>query len=261
MPTLASIRIHPFKALDPQRVDRAVLLAGGALEHDRRFALVDLQGDFINAKRTPAIHRLRSHFDPATGRLALRIEGTAEEHAFDVDAQRGQLADWLGHYFDMRVAVIENADGGFPDDPESPGPTVTSTATLAEVAAWFPGVATDEARARFRANLEIEGVEPFWEDRLVAEGTGAVKFQIGEVELLGTNPCARCVVPSRHPRTGEPIREFAKTFALRRRESLPAWAPAGRFDHFYRLAVNTRRADGRPAAVHVGDAVRILGVV
>jgi MOSC domain-containing protein len=169
------------------------------------------------------------------------------------------LADWFGRYFDTRVTVVENPDGGFPDDTESPGPTVISTATLAEVASWFPDLSVDEARARFRANLEIDGVEPFWEDRLVAEGLGAVRFEIGEVEFLGTNPCARCVVPSRDPRSGAPIREFAKAFARHRQAELPDWAPEGRFDHFYRLAVNTRRADGRPATLRVGDEVRIVG--
>jgi uncharacterized protein YcbX len=259
MPTLARIRIHPFKSLDPQPLD-AAMLAVGALEHDRRFALVDLQGEFINGKRTPSIHRLRSHFDPASGRLALRIEGTDDEHVFDVFDERSRLEDWLTRYFDTPVTVLENVDGGFPDDTLAPGPTVISTATLAEVATWY-GLAIDEARLRFRANLEIDGVEAFWEDRLVAEGLGIVRFAIGEVELLGTNPCARCVVPSRHPRSGEPISAFAKSFARRRQESLPAWAPSDRFDHYYRLAVNTRRADARPATLRVGDKVRILGVI
>jgi uncharacterized protein YcbX len=261
MPTLARIYIHPFKAFDPQPVDEVVLLAGGGLEHDRRFALVDAHGDFIHGKRTPSIHRLRSLFDPATRRLTLRIEGTLEEHVFDVECQRSELENWLGRYFDTRVAIVENTDGGFPDDTEASGPTVVSTATLAEVASWYPGLSTDEARLRFRANLEIDGVEAFWEDRLVADGLSCVRFAIGEVELLGTNHCARCVVPSRHPGSGEPIREFAKAFARHRQASLPAWAPADRFDHFYRLSVNTRRADARPARVRVGDEVRILGVV
>jgi hypothetical protein len=55
-------------------------------------------------------------------------------------------------------------------------------------------------------------------------------------------------------------RAIGPLFARRRQDSLPAWAPADRFDHFYRLAVNTRRAEGRPAVLRVGDAVRILGV-
>lgn len=260
MPRLARIHLHPFKSLDPERVSEAVLLSSGALEHDRRFALVDVHGDFINGKRTPAVHLLRSRFDPATNRLALQVEGNALEHTFDLEAPRRELADWLSDYFDTRVAIVENAEGGFPDDTDSPGPTVISSATLAEVARWFPGLTVDAARDRFRANLEIDGVEAFWEDRLVAEGFGSVRFQIGEAELLGTNPCARCVVPSRDPHRGEPIRQFANAFARNREASLPVWAPAGRFDHFYRLAVNTRRSGGRPCTLRVGDEVKILGI-
>jgi len=260
MPNLVRIHLHPFKSFDPQRVDEAVLLPGGGLEHDRRFALVDVHGEVINGKRTPAVHLLRSNFDSATGRLVLRVEGNAEEHRFDVGAGRRELADWLSDYFDMRVTIVENAEGGFPDDTESPGPTVISSATLAEVATWFPGLTADQARDRFRANLEIDGVEAFWEDRLVADGLGVVRFQIGEAELLGTNPCARCVVPSRDARSGEPIRQFAREFARNRQGSLPAWAPGGRFDHFYRLAVNTRRSGARRCALRVGDEVKIIGI-
>jgi uncharacterized protein YcbX len=259
MPRLARICIHPFKSLDPQPIDEAALLPSGALEHDRRFAIVDVGGDFVNGKRAPAIHRLRSGFDPASGRLTLRVEGTAEAADFDVFGQREPLAEWLSRFFQMRVTVIENNDGGFPDDTDSPGPTVVSTATLAEVGSWFGELPLEETRRRFRANLEIDAEEAFWEDRLVAGGMGSVRFAIGEVELLGTNPCARCVVPSRDSRSGDVIGGFAKSFARRRAETLAAWAPADRFDHFYRLAVNTRRADGRPATLRVGDELRILG--
>jgi MOSC domain-containing protein len=261
VPTLARINIHPVKSFDPQPVDEAVLLASGALENDRRFAICDHQGEFINAKRTPAVHRLRSAFDPATSRLGLRIEGTSKTHVFDVASQRRELELWLGDYFDIPLKLVENRDAGFPDDTESPGPTVISTATLAEVAGWFPGLTTDEVRDRFRANLEIDGVEAFWEDRLVAEGTRMVRFQIGDVALLGSNPCQRCPVPTRNPYTGEAIREFAKIFSSHREQSLREWAPASRFDHFYRLATNTRPYDSEPRTLRVGDLVRVLGVV
>ncbi len=260
MPRLARIHIHPFKSLDPQSVVEAVLLPCGALEHDRRFGLLDPQGDCVNGKRTPAAHRLRTHFDPATRRLNLRIEGNTDESSFDVDAERAALVDWLSRYFDTPLEIYENPDGGFPDDFRFPGPTVISTATLATVASWFAGMTLDDARGRFRANLEVDDVEPFWEDRLLAEGLGQVRFQIGKAELLGANPCERCVVPSRDAHTGEVLREFAKTFAQRRKETLPAWAPADRFDHYYRLSVNTAAGAGDSRTIRVGDEVRIIGV-
>jgi uncharacterized protein len=73
------------------------------------------------------------------------------------------------------------------------------------------------------------------------------------------NPCARCAVPSRHPDTGK-IEDpaFAKNFAERRRESLPGWARASRFDHFYRLAVNTRIPVAQAGlTIAVGDLVEL----
>jgi uncharacterized protein YcbX len=260
MPTLARINIFPLKSFDPQSVDEAVLLARGGLRYDRQFALVDRSGQFVNGKNTPAIHRIRSSFDPASGRLTLGVGGSGEGHSFDVNSERTELASWLGEQLGRDVTILENAAGGFPDDTDSPGPTVIGTATLAEVARWFAGVTAAEARDRFRPNLEIETDEPFWEDRLVADGLSVVRFRVGEAQLLGTNPCQRCPVPSRNPYTGEPLAEFARTFARRRHQTLPPWAPASRFDHFYRLAVNTRRVGGRECTLRVGDEVRVLEV-
>ncbi len=260
MPKLARINIYPIKSCDGQSVLETVLLPSGGLRHDRRFALVDRSGNYINGKSTPAIHRLRSHFDPATERLTLRVGKAGQPRAFDMNAQRPELAQWLGEYFGQEVSIVENADGGLPDDRESPGPTVISRATLEEVARWFPGFSADEVRDRFRANLEIDSDVPFCEDRLLAEGLGVVRFSVGDAELLGTNPCQRCSVPSRDPYMGEPMREFAKTFAQRRGETLPDWAPASRFDHFYRLAVNTRPVHSRECTLRVGDEVRVLGI-
>jgi hypothetical protein len=260
MPKLVRINVFPIKSLDPLPLERAVLLPSGALEHDRRYAMRDAAGEILTAKRTLAAQRLRSAFDPTTGRLTLRVEGTEESHTFDVIAQRDELSRFLSDYFSMPLELVENSTAGFPDDTDSPGPTLISTATLGEVASWFPGISTAEARRRFRANLEIDTIEPFWEDHLVVEAPRVVRFRIGEAELLGTNPCQRCPVPGRNSFTSEPTRGFAKTFAERREAALPSWAPAGRFNHFYRLAVNTRPANGRSATLEVGNEVTIVGI-
>src|SRR5581483_2540325 len=98
--------------------------------------------------------------------------------------------------------LVENLVNGFPDDLNAPGPTVISTATLRTVASWFPGLTVDDMRLRFRANLEIDGVEPFWEDRLYGEQGESVTIRIGRVTIEGVNPCQRCVVPTRDPSTG-----------------------------------------------------------
>jgi uncharacterized protein YcbX len=252
MPRLAHILIYPIKSFDGVAVESARVLPSGALEHDRRFALIDADGRPLNAKRTAQMHLLRSRFDLTTGKVT--IAGHGEPRTFSLATDRTVLAAWLSDFFGMPLRLEENAAAGFPDDTEAPGPTVISTATLEAVASWFPGLTLDEVRRRFRANLEIEGVEPFWEDRLYSEEGQSVPFQIGPVRLEGTNPCQRCVVPTRSPDTAERYENFAKIFEHHRQATLPDWATRSRFNHFYRLAVNTRPG-ARGGEVRVGDAV------
>jgi hypothetical protein len=71
-----------------------------------------------------------------------------------------------------------------------------------------------EARLRFRATLELDGVPPFWEDQLFgAELRSVVRFHIGEVAFEGSYPCIRCPIPARDPHTGADIIGFQKRFA------------------------------------------------
>ncbi len=150
MARLARINIYPVKSLDGQSLEQATVLASGALAHDRRFAIRDRQGEFITAKRTPAVHLLRSKYDPDTNRLDLEVEGTPAVHTFDVDAERRELGRWLSDFFALPVELAEDPLAGYPDDTESPGPTVVSVATLETVAGWFAGLNVAEVRRRFR---------------------------------------------------------------------------------------------------------------
>ena len=257
MPPVSRVLIYPFKSLDGQEVRAAAVLPSGALAHDRAFALVDEDGNFVNAKRHAAIHRLRASLDIDGGRLTLRDEsdrGLGTE-TFDLADDRRALLDWLAAFFGFRVALREDRDKGFPDDPDSPGPTIISTATLAEIAAWYD-LPIDQVRARFRTNIEVEGVPAFWEDRLFGAADEEVAFAIGGTRFKGINPCQRCVVPTRHPWTGAPDKTFAKRFGEARRRSLPAWSTRQRFDHFYRVAINTRIASWQAdATIGRGDLV------
>lgn len=257
MPQLSRIRIYPIKSLDPLEVDESVVLPGGALRHDRRFALSGAGGQLINGKRNARVHSLRATFDRDCRAVTLSSGG--ESRVFNLDGDLAGLAAWFSRYFDQPVTILENSAAGIPDDTDAPGPTVVSDATLAEVASWFSPLSADETRLRFRANLEFNGVEPFWEDRLYSEVDIPVHFRIGQVELEGTNPCQRCVVPTRSPSNGEIWPGFAKHFEDRRFETLPYWATRSRFDHFYRLAVNTRVVPGKHGVIRVGDDVEIIG--
>ncbi|NCY01646.1 MAG: hypothetical protein EBX36_01740 [Planctomycetia bacterium] len=233
MPTLDRITLYPVKSLDGIDVEAARCLAGGALEHDRRWRLVDMDGRVLNAKRSPLFHAIRAAFSLDDRTVTLRVDPSALDAGALPAADRRRLAGlgrdtfrlvpgrggpcaWLAEAFGADVLLEERADGGFPDDRESPGPTLVSTATLHEVGRWF-GFDLGESRRRFRANLEIGGCDAFWEDTLAspARRLPAVpgdlpadpyadlppgeppSFSIGGIRMVAANVCRRCVVPSR----------------------------------------------------------------
>jgi len=255
--TLARILVHPVKSLDPHPVERATVLEAGGLTHDREFAVFDADGDYVNGKREPRVHRLRSTFDPGSGTLGLREHGTDEERVFSL-ADRGDLEAWLSDYLGYEVTVRRDERGGFPDDTHASGPTVVATGTLDAVASWF-GVPTVEMRRRLRPNLVVRA-PAFWEDRLYSAESRerVVPFEVGGATFEGTNPCQRCAVPTRDPDTGEPTPGFRERFVRRRRETLPEWAGDAWYDHYFRLMANTRVPHGTVGSeVAVGEPVVI----
>jgi uncharacterized protein YcbX len=256
-PFVALVRVYPFKSLTGADVAAAGLTSGGGLVRDREFALYDETG-CVNAKRDVAVHALHVTYDAEVTSAEFASSRIDGPFRFSFDDEPHALEAWLSRHFGRPIELRRNSAGGFPDDPRAPGPTIVSSATLATVAGWFPGLDAANVRARLRSNIEVGGVPAFWEDCLYAEAGRTVAFRVGEVALEGSNPCARCVVPSRDADSGEPLLEFAKRVSERRAATLPAWAERSRFDHFYRLAVNTLAApSSRPGTIRVGDAVRV----
>jgi len=251
--TLRRITIFPIKSLDGVAVHLATILPSGALENDRRFALIDRKGKYVNGKCTPSVHAVRATYD--LDAMTVIFNG---EREFSLVNEQPHIGEYLSHALGIPCDLVENTTHGHPDDTDAPGPTLLSTATLEAVAQWFTDLTLDEARRRFRANLEIDGVEPFWEDHLVGPAGSVVPFRIGGIHWLGINPCQRCIVPTRDSLTAEPITGFQKSFAKHREAALPSWAPRDRFNHFYRLAVNTQLATGQSACrLAVGELLTL----
>ncbi len=283
MPTLDRITIYPVKSLDGVEVSRALVLPSGTLENDRRWRLVDIEGRVINAKRTPLLHPIRAEFaldqrlvtlsiDPVAVQAAAlpngdRLRVLAPESFYLVPGSGGPC-EWLSQALGLEVLLEERADGGFPDDRDAAGPTLISTATLAEVACWF-GFDLAESRRRFRVNLEIGGCECFWEDALASPAQARLRvrsaassdqssdhlpvdpyadlppaqpreFAIGQSRFVAANVCRRCVVPSRDSRTGAETIHFRDAFEARRGRGLRPDTDTRAWSHLYRLAINTR---------------------
>ena len=244
MATVSLLRIHPIKGLPPTDVTEARVLPSGALEFDRRWALMDARGRFVNGKNFPDIHRVGARFDLAAAHV------TIDGRTFGLQQEGAAIAAACGRILGEPLTWAEDADVGFPDDLASPGPTFVSVPSVAAVAGWF-GFALEDARCRFRANIEIDGVEAFWEDALYGS-----TLRVGAVEVEAINPCARCVVPSRDAATGEATPGFQKRFAELRQTHLPAGVSTALFNHYYRFTVNSRIAASQAGKViRVGDQV------
>jgi len=273
MPRLSHIAVHPIKALDPVEMERVAVTDIGGLNGDRAYAIVDGTGEYINGKRTAAVHRLRADVDLESKRVTFRVEGTGSEREFHLDAttertfhldtDQDAIEAWLSNYFEVPVTLEAGPGGSRTDgvvygDESRAGPTVTTEATLREVASWYDGINPTEMRLRLRPNLVIEGTPPFWEDRLLADGGRRVR--VGDVELEGTRPISRCVVPTRDPHTGEPCERFRETFIERRAATLPAWTDRELLDdNLYSLTVGTRISDAeRDGELRVGSEVELL---
>ncbi len=248
------IEIFPVKSLDGCQVDRARVTSGGALAFDRRWTLVDERGNFVNAKRYAQIHAIRSDFDLTE--LAITLSAPQMPNGrFEIDDPA--LAAWFSKYFDRPIQIQSNITSGFPDDTAASGPTIISTATLTEIASWYPHLATTEIRRRLRTNIEIAGVPAFWEDQLFSNNPS--DFLIGAVSFRGMNPCQRCIVPTRNAISGSIDPGFQKIFSEQRAVTLPAEIDRSRFNHFYRVAVNTRiPASSGEKMLHIGDSIRFL---
>ena len=308
MPTLDQITIYPVKSLDGLELVECGVLASGALENDRRWRLVDMDGRVLNAKRSSLFSAIRAEYDldermitlwvdpaalaakalPAADLARLRgfageAAGTQVRDSFHLVPGQGGPCEWLSEVFGVGVLLQERADGGFPDDRDAPGPTLVSTATLAEVARWF-GFGLAESRRRFRANLEVGDCDAFWEDTLASPARPELQpslvdlppdlpvdpyadlpppepreFLIGKARLRATNVCRRCVVPSRDSRTGAVTEHFRDAFEARRSRGMRADVDAAAWGTLYRLAINTRMVSG-PGMLSLGTPIAAAAV-
>ena len=290
MTRIAELVAYPLKSLDGVEVDRAELGPRGALRGDRSYALVEAGvdphsasvgdgGGYVNGTNERAIHRLRASYE-LTGvtdatPTAVTLERPArpaddgdplaasDEQRFTLPDEGDALAAWVGEYLGYDVDLVREPAGGFPDDRAAPGPTVVSTGTLEAVASWFDGIAdATEVRRRLRPNVVLDDCPAFWEDRLFADHGEGVSVTVDDVELVGINPCQRCVVPSRHPDTGDEIAGFRELFINNRRATLPEWTDSDRFDHDFRMMVNTVVPERSwRSVVAVDDPVTVESIV
>src|SRR4030088_1762215 len=101
---LSRIDLYPIKSLDGVSVKESRISAGGNLEHDRIYAIVDETGAYVNGKRTAQVNSLRTDFSKDFREAAFWINAEARKQEFVLD-EPVPLNRWLSDFFGFQVQL------------------------------------------------------------------------------------------------------------------------------------------------------------
>jgi uncharacterized protein YcbX len=250
---LSALWVFPLKSARGLSLSQAETGDRG-FDGDRRFMLVDGNGQFLSQRRLPKMALLHTSLDEKSLRITApgltlvvprRPSGGEPRQVtiFDdqVDAWSLGKDAALSSFLEMDCELVY-----MPDETQRPVENhgehrvgfadaypylVATTASLIELARrGAPGDVL-----RFRPNLVVDGAQPFAEDQWRT-------IRIGEVRFSLVKPCARCSIPNVDPETGEVGVEPTRTLVeFRKRDGKV---------YFGQNAI----AEGR-GLVHVGDEV------
>jgi uncharacterized protein len=227
--TVRALHVFPVKSLRGIALARAEIGDRGFL-HDRRFMVVDQEARFLTQRTLPRMALLAAVIDgerlrleaPGVGAIDVPlIPGGGSPRTVVVWRDRCEAlslgeapARWLTGYLGVRCELVYMPDEtvratdarfgegrvGFADGFPFLVASLDSRAELARRGADVP-------IERFRANIVVEGAEPFAEDRWR-------RIRIGRVAFRVAKPCARCVVTTIDPALGkasgsEPLRTLS----------------------------------------------------
>ena len=222
MITLQDMYHYPIKSMGGIRLHRASVLIPG-LEHDRRWMVVDREGNFVSQRTVPRMALLG--VEERQGRFWIK------DKLHPVDAIAIPEIGNAGRFKDVRIwddsvtALLVDPDVDawiqsklkmfcqlvyMPDYVRRPVDSLYSVSNESvSFADAMPYLLISQASLdflnaklevpvpmdRFRPNLVIYGTEPFEEDRWDFIEIGSVRFKV-------TKPCARCVMVTIDQETG-----------------------------------------------------------
>ena len=235
---LSAIHLYPVKGIRGISVSGAQVEAEG-LRHDRRWMVVDAQGQFISQRSQPRLALITGQFDgrrlvlsaPGQDPLELeipdgsqRLEVTVWHDRLEAAAADPQADRWLSQYLDQycRLAFMDAAcrrpivsSSGQPTDTVSFADgypcLMISSASLEDLNSRL---ADPLPMDRFRPNLVVDGCAAFAED-------GWRKIAVGESIFRFTGLCPRCSVTTVDQASGQRDSEEPLTtlFTYRQREN------------------------------------------
>jgi uncharacterized protein YcbX len=223
--TVASLHVYPVKGLKGIDLDHAQATEMG-LQHDRRWMIVDANGEFITQRSHPRMATVWTDLDgealalsapdmpevrvplepPLAGMLRVRVWKSVC-NALPVSRAADE---WLSQYLgdDLRLVYMP------PESKRYSNPDYAGTGKRVGFADGYAYLVVGQASlddlnrrlaARgpaplpmkpFRPNIVLAGSAPYAED-------GFRDIRLGEAVLRGVKPCGRCEVTTTDQSTGE----------------------------------------------------------
>ena len=234
---VTALFIYPIKATTAISLQQAEVRPRG-LAGDRRWVVVDNNGQFLQQRTHPKLAIVRTalqpdgvlivtaadmdplHIAPPAGQD--RAEVTVWRDTVDAANAGPEAADWFSRFLELPCRLVfMDQDANRPVAPEygREGDVVSFADALPLLLTTDASLADLNQRldktlpmSRFRPNLVIDGDTPWAEDKWK-------RIRVGEIEFEITHPCVRCVVTTIDQDTGQksPDGEPLKTLATFRR--------------------------------------------
>jgi uncharacterized protein YcbX len=209
--TVCGLAITPVKGTRLRTVESIRLDQHGAREN-RRFFLIDEDGEMVNATHLGALNTVVSSYSDRERRLSLAFpDGRVVEDGVRLGDEiatsfykqptaarlvLGEFSEAISEHAGKQLRLVEAGEEGAVDRGPAGAVTLISTASLARLAEQAGRPSVDSRR--FRMLIEIDGVGAHEEDGWVGR-----MLRVGEVVLRAQGHVGRCVITSRHPETGE----------------------------------------------------------
>ncbi|MES2059107.1 MAG: MOSC N-terminal beta barrel domain-containing protein [Pseudomonadota bacterium] len=265
-PHITGLHRYPVKSLRGHALDRATIEPRGIVG-DRRWMVVDDTGRFQTRRELPHMARFEvdrdgdalilSHPDLGVHRVgrpdgdAATIEARIWRDTVSVRLASADAAAFLSRALGKPVRLVYQDDMA----PRPIDPRYASVDDQVSLADGFPFLITSEASLRalnahlavpvgmerFRPNIVIAGADEWAEDRWR-------RLRIGNVTLRIVKPCARCVITTQHPLTGEQGEGNDPLTTLR---AMGRMAKGG-------VMFGQNAIPDRPGEITVGDQVEVL---
>ncbi|WP_114781964.1 MOSC domain-containing protein [Botryobacter ruber] len=234
--TISEINIYPIKSLGGFPVERAQVEDRG-LQYDRRWMLVDAQGNFLTQRQHAHMALLQVHLQdqgllvthkhnavaplliPFEPQASNRLRVTVWDDTCDAVEVSAEANDWFSQALAMPARLVKMP----AQTARKVDPTYAHQHELVSFADAFPLLLIGQASLddlnsrlsepvpmnRFRPNLVFTGGAPFAEDSFA-------EFKIGNMPFRAAKPCARCVVTTIDQQSAQKSAEPLKTLSTYR---------------------------------------------